>query len=148
MGQQLAATGQLTTLAALAQSDGSSPERTRLRRAALDAGRATRAAQRNRVLAGRLRDLGFDDLAGYSRHARSTGLSLRGIAKATGLGWARLRREMGTAGLAVGQPTLRGRRMTTGKIPIQVVPVSAVRHAGSTLGPPRQPPSAGPPAPR
>ena len=90
----------LASLASAAHTIGSAPERTRLRRAALDAGRATRAAQRDQVLARRLRKLGFDDLPGYLHHAHSTGESLRSIAKATGLGWARMRRELDAAGIA------------------------------------------------
>ncbi|MGH3868309.1 MAG: hypothetical protein ACRDQ4_19755 [Pseudonocardiaceae bacterium] len=38
------------------------------------------------------------DMAGYLRHACSTGASLRSIAKAIGLGWTRLRRELDAAG--------------------------------------------------
>jgi ROS/MUCR transcriptional regulator protein len=101
VGQELSRTGQLATLASHAHTVSPSVEGTRLRRAALDAGRATRAAQRDRALARRLRELGFDDLAGYLRHAYSTGTSLRGIAKATGLGWVRLRREIEAAGISV-----------------------------------------------
>lgn len=100
VGQELSKTGKLASLASAAHTVGSAPERTRLRRAALDAGRATRAAQRDQALARRLRKLGFDDLPGYLRHAHSTGASLRSIAKATGLGWARMRRELDAAGVA------------------------------------------------
>jgi hypothetical protein len=98
VGQQLARTGELATLARTASP---SPELTRRRLAALAAGRATRAAQRERLLAARLRELGFADLAGYLRHAYSTGASLRSIARTAGLGWARLRRELDAAGVAV-----------------------------------------------
>jgi hypothetical protein len=100
VGQELSRTGELATLAATAHAVGSSPELVRLRRAALDAGRVTRAARRGRALSRRLRELGFDDLAGYLRHARSTGASLRTIAKATGVGWTRLRRELDATGIA------------------------------------------------
>jgi hypothetical protein len=100
VGQELSRTGQLATLASTAHATSPSPELTRLRRAALDAGRATRAARRDRALARRLRELGFDDVASYLRHAYSTGASMRGIAKATGLGWTRLRRELDAAGIA------------------------------------------------
>jgi ROS/MUCR transcriptional regulator protein len=98
VGQELSKSGQLATLAATAHTTNPAPELTRLRRAALDAGRATRAARRNQALARRLRELGFDDLPSYLRHAHSTGASLRNIAKTTGLGWARLRRELDAAG--------------------------------------------------
>ncbi|HEV7453203.1 MAG TPA: MucR family transcriptional regulator [Pseudonocardiaceae bacterium] len=101
VGQELSKTGQLATLASAAHTTRPSLELARLRRAALDVGRATRAAQRDRALARRLRELGFDDLAGYLRHARSAGASMRSIAKATGLGWARLRCELDAAGIAV-----------------------------------------------
>jgi hypothetical protein len=106
VGQELSKTGQLATLAATAHVTSPAPELTRLRRAALDAGRATRAARRDRALARRVRDLGFADLPGYLRHAHSTGASLRRMARATGLGWARLRRELDAAGVAV-QPVRR-----------------------------------------
>jgi hypothetical protein len=101
VGQELSRTGQLATLASTAHSASPRPELTRLRRAALAAGRITRAAQRERALAGRLHELGFDDLASYLCHARSTGASLRSIAKATGFGWVRLRRELAAAGIAI-----------------------------------------------
>lgn len=108
VGQELSKTGRLASLASAAHAIGSAPERTRLRRAALDAGRATRAAQRDQVLARRLRKLGFDDLPGYLRHAHSTGASLRSIARATGLGWARMRRELYAAGIAARPATQPG----------------------------------------
>lgn len=101
LGQELSKTGQLSALAGTAHTTSPPPELTRLRRAALDAGRMTRAAQRDRVLARRLHELGFDELASYLRHAYSTGASLRRIAKATGVGWARLRRELDAAGIAI-----------------------------------------------
>jgi hypothetical protein len=94
VGQELAKTGQLATLASTANTDTPSPELARLRRVALEAGRATRAAERDRALAHRLRGLGFDGLAGYLRHACSSGMSLRAMSRATGLGWARLRQEI------------------------------------------------------
>ncbi|MGH3767535.1 MAG: MucR family transcriptional regulator [Pseudonocardiaceae bacterium] len=101
VGQELSRTGQLATLASTAHSASQRPELARLRRAALDAGRMTRAAQRERELGRRLRALGFDDLAGYLRHARAAGESLRSISKVTGLGWVRLRRELAVAGIEV-----------------------------------------------
>jgi hypothetical protein len=101
VGQELSKTGRLATLAATAHTTSPAPELSRLRRAALDAGRLTRAVQRDRALAQRLRELGFDDLADYLYHAYSTGASLRSIAKATGVGWARLRRELDAADIAV-----------------------------------------------
>lgn len=110
VGQELSKTGQLATLACAAHTTNPPPELTRLRRAALEAGRVTRAAQRDRMLARRLREFGFDDLAGYLRHAYSLGASLRSIAKATGLGWIRLRRELDAAGIAVRPANLGGDR--------------------------------------
>ncbi|MGH3899275.1 MAG: MucR family transcriptional regulator [Pseudonocardiaceae bacterium] len=101
VGQEFSKTGRLASLAHTARTNGASPERARIRRAALDAGRATRAAQRDRALGRRLRELGFDDLAGYLRNAYSTGASLRSLARVTGLGWARLRREIDAAGITV-----------------------------------------------
>ncbi len=94
VGQELSKTGRLATLAATAHAAIPSPELTRLRRAALEAGRATRAAERDLALGRRLSELGFDDLVGYLRHACSTGASLRSMARETGMGWARLRREI------------------------------------------------------
>ncbi|MGH4008903.1 MAG: MucR family transcriptional regulator [Pseudonocardiaceae bacterium] len=99
VGQEFSKTGHLATLADTARSTSASPESARIRRAALDAGRATRAAQRDRALTRRLRELGFDDLGGYLCHAYSAGASLRSLAKVTGLGWARLRREIDAAGV-------------------------------------------------
>jgi ROS/MUCR transcriptional regulator protein len=107
VGQELAKTGQLATLASTANADNPSPELARLRRAALEAGRVTRAAERDRVLAQRLHALGFDDLAGYLRHGCSSGLSLRAMSKATGLGWARLRQEIDAVRRRAGSNTDR-----------------------------------------
>lgn len=115
VGQQLAKTGELAVLAAAAYPAGPPPELARLRRAALDAGRATRAVQWDRVLTHRLRELGLEDLASYLRHAQTTGISLRSVCKTTRLGWARLRRELEAAGITAGSATpssvqLRGGR--------------------------------------
>jgi hypothetical protein len=104
VGQQLCKTGQLAPLAAAAHTTSPSSELTRLRRASLDAGRATRAARRDRALARRLHELGFDDLPDYLRHAHATGASLRSMARATRLGWAKLRHELDAAGIAT-EPT-------------------------------------------
>lgn len=101
VGQEFSKTGRLASLAHTARTTSASAEGARIRRAALAAGRATRAAQRDRALARRLRELGFDDLGGYLRHAYCAGASLRSLAKVTGLGWARLRREIGAAGITV-----------------------------------------------
>lgn len=101
VGQRLSKTGQLTVLASAAHPASPPPELIRLRRAALDAGRATRSAQRQRALVDRLRELGFPDLASYLRHAVETGTSLRSVAKVTRLGWGRLRRELQAAEIAV-----------------------------------------------
>jgi hypothetical protein len=90
----------LAALASTAHYGSTSLELRRVRRAALEAGRLTRAAQRDWLLAQRLGELGFTDLASYLRHACSAGASLRSIVKATGLGWVRLRRELDAAGLA------------------------------------------------
>ncbi|MDQ4092643.1 MAG: hypothetical protein M3143_04305, partial [Actinomycetota bacterium] len=101
IGQELSKAGQLATLAHITRAASASVESTRIRRAALEAGRTTRAAQRDRALTRRLRELRFDDLADYLRHAYSAGASLRHLAKVTGLGWARLRREIDVAGITV-----------------------------------------------
>ncbi|HEX5349323.1 MAG TPA: MucR family transcriptional regulator [Pseudonocardiaceae bacterium] len=108
VGQELCKTGQLAPLAAAAHTTNPSSELTRLRRASLDAGRATRAARRSRALTSRLRDLGFNDLPGYLRHAYSTGASLRSMAKVTRLGWAKLRHELDAAGIATRSASQQG----------------------------------------
>jgi hypothetical protein len=108
VGQELCKTGQLATLATTAHTVSPSSELTRLRRASLDAGRATRAARRDRALAARLRDLGFNDLPGYLRHAHSTGASLRSMGKTTRLGWTKLRRELDAAGIATRPASQQG----------------------------------------
>lgn len=107
IGQELSKAGQLATLAHRTRAAGTSAESTRIRLAALEAGRKTRAAQRDRALARRLRELRFDDLAEYLRHAYSAGASLRHLAKVTGLGWTRLRREIDAAGITVRTSTDR-----------------------------------------
>lgn len=99
-GQHLSRTGQLTGAARTARATSTSAELARLRRAALEAGRATRAARREQDLARRLAALGIDDLAGYLREACAAGASLRSLTRVTGLGWARLRREIDAAGIA------------------------------------------------
>lgn len=99
-GQHLSRTGQLTSLARTARAANTSPELARIRRAALDAGRATRAARREQALTQHLAALGIDSLADYLREACAAGASLRSITRVTGLGWARLRREIDTAGIA------------------------------------------------
>lgn len=101
IGQELSKAGRLATLAHNARAASASVESSRIRREALEAGRRTRAAQRDRVLVRRLRELRFDDLAEYLRHAYLAGASLRHLAKVTGLGWARLRREIDAAGITV-----------------------------------------------
>ncbi|MGH3777549.1 MAG: MucR family transcriptional regulator [Pseudonocardiaceae bacterium] len=110
VGQEFSKTGRLATLARTTRTASASPESARIRHAALAAGRVTRAAQRDRALARRLRELGFDDLAGYLRHAYSAGASLRSLAKVTGLGWARLRREIDAAGVTVRPASTGGDR--------------------------------------
>lgn len=107
IGQELSRAGRLAALAHVNRAASASAESTRIRRAALEAGRKTRAAQRDRALARRLRELRFDDLAEYLRHAYSAGASLRHLAKVTGLGWARLRREVDAAGITVRTSTDR-----------------------------------------
>jgi hypothetical protein len=109
IGQELSKAGRLATLAHTTRAASPSAESTRIRRAALDAGRKTRATRRDRALARRLRELGFDDLPAYLQHAYSAGASLRHLAKVTGLGWARLRREINAAGITVRNSTDRAR---------------------------------------
>ncbi|HJT05083.1 MAG TPA: MucR family transcriptional regulator [Pseudonocardiaceae bacterium] len=99
VGQELSRTGQLARLASTARSGQAPWELAQVRRATLDAGRITMAAQRDRALAHRLRALGFDDLASYLRHAHASGASLRRIARTTRMGWSRMRRELDAAGI-------------------------------------------------
>lgn len=98
VGQEFSKTGRLASLARAARP---SLEGDRIRHAALEAGRATRAAQRDRALARRLRELGVDNLGDCLRQAYSAGASLRSLAKMTGLSWGRLRREIDAAGITV-----------------------------------------------
>ena len=99
VGQQLSRTGHLATLASTARRGQAPLELARVRRATLNAGRITMAAQRDHALAHRLRALGFDDLTSYPRHAHGSGASLRRIARTTRMGWSRLRRELEAAGI-------------------------------------------------
>jgi ROS/MUCR transcriptional regulator protein len=115
VGQQLSKTGELTLLAAAALQADPPPELMRLRQAALDTGRATRSAQRERALADRLRALGFPDLTSYLRHAQETGASLRRVARATRLGHSRLRRELEAAGLTIRPARPSGSRLSDGR---------------------------------
>jgi ROS/MUCR transcriptional regulator protein len=115
VGQQMSKTGELTGLASASHSGGPPPELIRLRRAALDAGRATRSAQRERALDYRVRELGFPDLRSYLRHAQKTGMSLRSLAKATRLGQGRLRRELEAAVITVWSAKPPGTQLRDGR---------------------------------
>ncbi|MGH3902622.1 MAG: helix-turn-helix domain-containing protein [Pseudonocardiaceae bacterium] len=55
----------------------------------------------------RLNELGIDSLADYLREAYAAGASLRSLASVTGLGPARLRRELDAAGITLRQAGLR-----------------------------------------
>lgn len=112
-GQRLARNGRLSALARAARVTTTSPERTRIHRAALNTGRVTSAARREQGLTLRLRELGSDTLAGYLRRAYPAGASLDDLARTTGLSRDRIRREIETAGLEVrgsGINTAEGRR--------------------------------------
>lgn len=103
-GQELSRTGELARLARTTRttpSVGASAELTRIRQAALDAGRATRAARREQARTERLAEFGIDDLADYLRREYAAGASLRDLATVTGLGWTRLRREVDAAGITL-----------------------------------------------
>lgn len=100
-GQELSRTGRLTGLARAAQAGSGSPERTRIRRASLQAGRETRAARRREALTRQLRRLGAASIADHLRREYAAGTSLRELSRTTGLGWASLRRELDAAGVAV-----------------------------------------------
>lgn len=83
-------------------------QRVRRRREALAAGRATLAARREQTLAMMLAEQGYDSLHDFLRRSYSQGAGLEGLAQTTGLGRARLRREVEIAGImvrAVGQNT-------------------------------------------
>lgn len=98
-GQELSRTGRLAGLARIGRARSVSPELARIRRAALDAGRATRATRRDQALARRLAELGADNLVDYLRDEYAAGASLRRLTGMTGLGWARLRREIDASSL-------------------------------------------------
>lgn len=85
-----------------APSDGQEPvQRQRRRTAALESGRRTIAARRHRELDRRLHEWGDPRLHDFLRRAYDSGASLEDLGRRTGLGRARLRTEMGAAGIAV-----------------------------------------------
>lgn len=81
--------------------DGEPAERVRVRRAALDAGRATRARRRRDALGRRLGAASATSLADYLRGEYARGASLADFARSTGLGRARLRSAVDDAGITV-----------------------------------------------
>lgn len=91
-------------------------QRVRRRRAALAAGRATAAARREQALASMLAERGYDCLHDFLRRSYAEGADLEGLARTTGLGRARLRREVEIAGItvrAVGHNTAEAKRSRT-----------------------------------
>jgi hypothetical protein len=104
-GQAMARTGQLAWRARAARSVTDVPaERATLHRAALAAGRNTRALRRTEQVAGRLQALGATTLDEYLRRAYTAGASLDRLSRDTGLGRVRLRREMADAGIPPRRP--------------------------------------------
>jgi hypothetical protein len=109
----LRVTGELAARARAARQRPEPPQRVARRQAALDAGRRTMATRRREELADRLADTGYDDLGDYLRAAYADGASLEDLARATGLGRARLRTDLLAAEVPVrasGHNTLHGRR--------------------------------------
>lgn len=92
---------------------GEPAQRVRRRRAALAAGRVTVAARREQTLAVMLAERDYDCLHDFLRRSYAEGVDLEGLAQRTGLGRARLRREVEMAGItvrAVGQNTAGAKR--------------------------------------
>lgn len=89
---------------------GEPAQRVRRRRAALAAGRATVAARREQALAVTLAERGYDCLHEFLRQSYAEGGDLESLARTTGLGRVRLRREVEMAGITVERSvrTLRG----------------------------------------
>lgn len=92
---------------------GEPAQRVRRRRAALAAGRATMVARREQALASTLDKGGYANLHEFLRRSYAEGADLEALARSTGLGRARLRREVVAAGItvrAVGQNTAEAKR--------------------------------------
>lgn len=105
-GQQLARSGRLGQLAAQANRErdltGQTPEAvTSARRLRLTQGRRTVAAQRRWHLAELVAACGAPSLHDLLRDQYDTGSSLEDLARLTGLGRARLRSELDSAGVVV-----------------------------------------------
>jgi len=96
----MAASGELAELAAGAGGPAAAAQRT----VSLARGRVTQQERRRADLECRLRAWGFTDVGAYLRHAYTAGASLEDLARTTGLGRARLRAEIDTAGITV-RPT-------------------------------------------
>lgn len=87
-------------------------QRVRIRRSALAAGRATRAAQRHSALATLLHLRGFTTLHDFLRTSYADGADLASLAHSTGLGRRHLRHEVAAAGIVV---RTSGRNTAAGK---------------------------------
>lgn len=113
VGQRLARSGQLGWRARGAVDREPPAELVAVRRDTLGRGRQTRIRERDDILSVRLDELGCSDLGDYLRTAYAAGASLADLRTATGLGVARLRAAMATAGVDVRRPgdtTPAGRR--------------------------------------
>ncbi|MEV0131756.1 hypothetical protein AB0H83_25255 [Dactylosporangium sp. NPDC050688] len=107
------ASGELSARSRTALQAPDPPQRVARRRAALQAGRKTIAAHRQRDLTDRLTALGFNTLDDYLRTAYTDGASVEELARTTGLGRQRLRTALDTAGVqirATGHNTTAGKR--------------------------------------
>jgi len=76
-------------------------QRVRIRRRALAAGRASRAAENKRALGTLLHRRGFATLHDLLRTSYADGADLEALARTTGLGRVRLRQEVAAAGIVV-----------------------------------------------
>lgn len=116
-GHEMARSGQLGARARTALAAPAPPQRVAVRAAALDAGRRTRARDREAELEARLAALGYKGgvaaLGEYLRDAYAAGASLERLGAATGLGRARLHAALLEAGVVlrpVGVNTVAGHR--------------------------------------
>ncbi len=102
VGQEMARSGELRLRARAALTREAPPHRVIVRRTAREAGRRTRARERQDELGARLAAFGYpggaDALGEYLRIAYADGASLKSLGAATGLGRARLRAALVDAG--------------------------------------------------
>ena len=111
--QQRARTGQLAWRARVGNINSRQRlERIRTSRAQLETGRSTQARRRADALTARLAARDAGDLHAFLRREYAAGASLESLARATGLGRARLREALTAAGVT---PRPTGQNTSTGK---------------------------------